>query len=390
MRQVWKIAVTLLLAAIAFGTAMYLDRHPLNSPSEVSVRPAVQTTIPTEQTEEIPTETTEAFLKDTAWETTFPTETTLPPETEGREERFLLTFVGDCTFGGSPVNYYADVGFVKTVGEDYAYPFRNVISYLEADDATFINLEGPLTDEGNPMEKKHAFRGPEAFVNILTENSIEFASLANNHTNDYGDVGYRNTQKVLDQADIPYVERDASCLMTLEGGLKIGVYGMVYYQLDAADMKQEIQALRDQGAELVIVAPHWGNEGSYRATEKQKEIGRAAIDAGADIVWGSHPHVLQPIEEYNDGVIYYSLGNFSFGGNTAPRDLDSAIVVQEVIRSPQGAVTLGTREVIPVSISSSERFNNFQPTPYPEGIRAYDRVMEKIQGTYAGRNLSIE
>ena len=73
---------------------------------------------------------------------------------------------------------------------------------------------------------------------------------------------------------------------------------------------------------------HWGLEGSYRVTESQKQLGRAAIDAGADIVYGSHPHVLQQIDEYNGGYIVNSLGNWSFGGNTAPRDRDAASPVR--------------------------------------------------------------
>jgi len=240
------------------------------------------------------------------------------------------------------------------------------------------------------MEKNHTFRGPEAFVNILTENSVEFVSLANNHANDYGEIGYRNTTRTLGNAGVPYVERDASTLVTLECGLKVGVYGTVYYALDVKDMEQEIRSLKEQGAELIIVAAHWGNEGSYQATDEQKKVGRAAIDAGAHIVWGSHPHVLQPIEEYNGGVIYYSLGNFSFGGNSAPRDLDSALVRQEIIRDSQGTVKLGQRTIIPVSISSVEGTNNFQPIPYEENIRAYERVFEKLEGTYQGRNLPIQ
>ena len=381
MRQIWKIAAILLLAVTIFVAARYLDRNPRRVDSGVSVRtPLTETTAASEAAQ--------VFAPETV--ATAPVETTLPPETATREESFLLTFVGDCTLGSSPSNYYAGVGFVQTVGEDYGYPFRNVISFFENDHATFVNLEGPLTDEGNPMEKKHAFRGPESFVNILTENSVEFASLANNHTGDYGETGYSNTKKVLETAGIPYVERDASSLVTLDGGLKVGVYGTVYYDLDVADMQQEIQSLKDQGAELVIVAAHWGNEGSYRPTEQQKNVGRAAIDAGADIVWGSHPHVLQPIEEYNGGVIYYSLGNFSFGGNTAPKDLDSAMVTQEVIRNANGEITLGTRTVTPVCVSSVEGTNNFQPTPYAEGVRGYERVLEKIGGTYEGRNLPIQ
>ena len=178
-------------------------------------------------------------------------------------------------------------------------------------------------------------------------------------------------------------------LLTLEGDLKVGLYGMVYYLLDVQDMTQEIQALRDQGAELVIVAPHWGTEGSYRPTQEQIDVGHAAIDAGADIVWGSHPHVLQPVEEYGDGVIFYSLGNFSFGGNGYPQDFDTALIQQEVIRQTDGSICLGERTLVPASVSSVSDRNNYQPTPYDPGSEDYDRVISKLDGTFQGPNLQI-
>ena len=316
-------------------------------------------------------------------------ETTQPATTEPQPETFLLTFVGDCTFGTNQVNAYAEYGFTKTVGQDYGYPFRNVTDYVNPDDGTFLNLEGPLCDEGYPVQKKHTFRGPTEYVSILTENSIQAVTVANNHAFDYGQTGYDSTLAVLEEAGIPYVQRDSSVLLTLEGGLKVGLYGMVYYLLDVQDMTQEIQALRDQGAELVIVAPHWGTEGSYRPTQEQIDVGHAAIDAGADIVWGSHPHVLQPVEEYGDGVIFYSLGNFSFGGNGYPQDFDTALIQQEVIRQSDGSICLGQRTLVPASVSSVSDRNNYQPTPYEPGSEEYDRVLSKLDGTFQGPNLQI-
>lgn len=109
-----------------------------------------------------------------------------------------------------------------------------------------------------------------------------------------------------------------------------------------------------------------------------------------DIVYGSHPHVLQPVEEYGDGIIYYSMGNFSFGGNNYPRDLDSVILQQEVIRDPDGAITLGELTMIPCSISSLPVQNNFQPTPYEEGSTEYLRVMDKLTGDWKGADLVVD
>ena len=328
----------------------------------------------------------------TVLETSVPETTEAPTTvpTEPPEAHFLLTFVGDCTFGANPSNTYAGYGFPKTVGEDYAYPFRNVIGWFEKDEATFLNLEGPLSDAGNPMQKKHVFRGPTAYVNILTENSVEAVTIANNHTMDYGQTGYDSTVATLQQAGVPFVERDNSCVFTTENGLTIGLYGAVYYVLDEAAITSGIAALKEQGCDLVIFAPHWGVEGTYRPTDAQVKLGHAAIDAGADIVWGSHPHVLQPVEEYNGGIIYYSLGNFSFGGNGYPRDYDTAILQQEVIRSADGTVTLGELIRIPANVSSAADRNNYQPTPYEAGTAAYDRVLHKLDGSWTGSNLPIQ
>ena len=128
----------------------------------------------------------------------------------------------------------------------------------------------------------------------------------------------------------------------------------------------------------MIFAPHWGVEKTYTPTKEQPDAGYAAIDAGADIVWGSHPHALQPIEHYRDGVIFYSLGNFSFGGFTVPADFDTALLQQEVIRDADGTVSLGALTVVPCCISSIADRNNYQPTPYTAREEGYDRVLEKL------------
>lgn len=341
---------------------------------------------------------TESQWTETFWETE-PTEQTGEAGEESREageqttepqpERFTLTFAGDCTLGSNPVNFYAGQGFIKTVGEDYGYPFRNVGDYFTGDDFTMVNLEGPLCDEGNPVQKKHTFHGPAAYTQILTQGSVEAVTIANNHMLDYGEKGYASTVEALDGAGIPYVERDGSRLVKTQSGLTIGLYGMVYYKLDVEDMMEEIRKLREQGAEIVIVAAHWGTEHTYRPTEEQVQVGHAAIDGGADIVFGSHPHVLQPIEEYGDGVIYYSLGNFSFGGNGDPSDYDTALLQQEVLRWPDGRVELGELTRIPACVSSVSGRNNFQPTPMEPGRAEYDRVLSKLDGSFAGPNLPI-
>ena len=314
-------------------------------------------------------------------ETVLPTETE-PPETEPEERVFTLSFAGDCTFGAAPSIYHAPVGFLKTVGDDFGYPFRNVAQYLSTDDFTMVNLEGPLGEVGNLVPKQHNFRGPVKYVNVLLEGSVEAVTIANNHTMDYGPACYASTVETLTEAGVPFVERDSTLLLPLEGGLTLGIYGTSYEYVDEEALTAGIAGLKEQGADIVIYAAHWGVEGSYVPHPYQEKLGRMAIDAGADIVFGTHPHVLQPVEEYGNGVILYSLGNFSFGGNCGPEDYDTAIIQQQVILDGQGNVRLGQRTCIPCCLSSEQGRNNFQPTPYEPGTESYERVLRKLSGTY--------
>lgn len=293
---------------------------------------------------------------------------------------YTFTFAGDCTFGSPPSSYNAPSGFVQTVGEDYGYPFRNVLSYFESDDLTIVNLEGPLTEHTGYVSKRFIFRGPQRFTNILTQNSVEAVTIANNHTRDYNQEGYDDTRQALEDAGVPYVEEAKGTLIRLEGGLTVGLYGMTYaHYPDAGELQEAFEQLRQDGADVIVFLPHWGVEESYMISPAQVQTAHDAIDAGATIVCGSHPHVLQEVERYADGIIFYSLGNFSFGGNAKPSDFDTALIQQQLVVEPDGTVTLGQTTAVPASVSSAKWVNNFQPTPYEAGSEAYARVMKKLK-----------
>ena len=343
---------------------------------------------PVEET--LPTETTEVTVPPTTLppETEPPTTDPEPTETEPPEEYFYLTFAGDCTFGGEPKIYYAPWGFLNTVKEDYGWPFRNVMEWFGNDDFTMVNMEGVLCDSGNPVDKKFTFRGPTSFVNILTENSVEAVTLANNHSMDYGWNGYASTKATLEAAEMPYVEKQSTLLFTTGSGLTIGIYAEEYTAMDLDLLTRSVAQLREQGAELIVYAVHWGAEGHFYPQDHQIEYAHQVIDAGVDIIYGSHPHVLQPVEEYNGGIIFYSLGNFSFGGNMYPKDLDTAVVRQQVIRQGD-EIRLGELTVIPCSCSSIPVRNNYQPTPYGEGTEEYQRVLDKLAGLWKGKATPI-
>ena len=290
------------------------------------------------------------------------------------------------------IAFTGDIAFSKYFAKGYENPNLmdgEIVDFLQTADHVVANVEAPVTGGDIQSERKLNHVNPPEAVPLLLHLNARIWNLANNHTMDHGKTGFQATKDALDAAEVTYVEPDGSALYTTESGLTIGLYA-VNFALDKKDMKQEITALRKAGAEIVVVAFHWGIEGSYRANPEQIQNAHDCIDAGADIVYGHHPHVLQRIEEYNGGIIYYSLGNFSFGGNTFPRDTDSVILRQEIIREVDGSVRVGEMELIPVSISSMVGQNNYQPIPLEPGTEAYDRVLSKLDGSFTGPDLNVD
>ena len=115
------------------------------------------------------------------------------------------------------------------------------------------------------------------------------------------------------------------------------------------------------------------------------------MDAGADFVYGSHAHTLQPAEEYKGKLIYYSMGNWTFGGNTNPRDKDTVMVRLTVMRDLDGSISLADRENIPCSSSGESNINNYQPVILDEEADAERcaRIRAKLDGSFTGSDLSI-
>ena len=337
-----------------------------------------------ETTMETARETTEATTP-----TTQETAEATTVSTEPQPVRYVLTFAGDCTLGnhkGADPNS----GFIGTVGQDYSYPFADVTEYFANDTATFINLEGTFTDYPYAEDKMFAFKGPKDYINILTQGSVEFANVANNHTYDYGQQGFKDTVALLEEHGIAYAESKKYTIFEVADGLKIGVYS-VAGAYNTNGLAQNIKAMKKAGADIIIACMHWGQEYYYVPNMDQVIIARAAIDAGADIVYGHHPHVLQKIENYKDGVIFYSLGNFSFGGNNSPADKDTAILQQEFIRYPDGTLEMGELTIIPCYVSGILEYgNDFQPMPIPEtDEEAYQRVLTKLAGKFHLTNLHV-
>ena len=215
-------------------------------------------------------------------------------------------------------------------------------------------------------------------------------TLGNNHTNDFGPQGLTDTQSALDSVKVDWVGPGDSKVFETENGLKIGVYCPGWAGLSEGNIQNGIAALQSAGADLCVFAPHWGNEGSYTVSANQEAFAHIAIDAGAQIVCGTHPHVLQRVEEYNGGYIFYSLGNWSFGGNTAPRDRDTAIAQVTIKQQKDGSFAMTGYTLVPCCLSSADGVNDYRPVPYEADSEDFLRVMSKLDGSFTGSDLTVD
>lgn len=209
--------------------------------------------------------------------------------------------------------------FLKTQkAGDFAFPFININLFLKGADFRLANLEGPITkfESVATRDNRMRFTFSLRFLEELKKR-FDIFSLANNHTLDFGEDGLKQTKDFLAQEEIGFFgdfkNRKESISKVIEkNGIKIGFVGyhaLVYKNL--SEIIKEIQDIKNK-SDFVIVFSHWGDEYQVMFSSSQQEEARMFIDAGADLILGSHPHVIQPIEIYKNKVIFYSLGNFIF------------------------------------------------------------------------------
>lgn len=290
-----------------------------------------------------------------------------------------VSVVGDCTLGTDETFDYSTSlnAYFDNYGSSYF--LQNVKPIFSADDLTVANFEGTLTESDAREDKTFAFKAPASFAKILTDGNVEAVTTANNHSHDYGEQGFTDTLNALEAEGIAHFGYDETAVMNIKG-IKVGLVGI--YELKdhlerTQQVKDNIAKVKSEGAQLVIVIFHWGNEKEEVPDSNQMTLGRLAIDEGADLVCGHHPHVLQGIETYKGKNIVYSLGNFCFGGNSAPSDMDSMIFQQTFTITENGVQADNVTNIIPCSISSEYGYNNYQPTP-AEGEEA-QRIQNKIE-----------
>lgn len=302
------------------------------------------------------------------------------PTAPAAKTRLTMTFTGDSILGSEEKSRKKPESFHSFIDRHgYGWPYSGLLELLSQDDLSIINLEGVLKDDtrGRQEGRLHWFRGPTDFVNILPAGSIELAGLANNHMRDYGLAGHNSTRKALSDAGIPYFGYGDTYIHEHQG-LKIGFGGIreTIWRQKPQLPGEEIAALREAGCDYIIYTIHAGKEYSRTHNELQTKMAHAIIDAGADIIIGMHPHVVQGIEQYKDGLIVYSLGNFSFGGNLKLTEFDG-LALQVILDFDGRALRQTTLKLIPVLTTGTKPANDFRPIPASGEDK--DRILQLVQ-----------
>ncbi len=275
----------------------------------------------------------------------------------------------------------------------YSYTFGGVRDMLQESDIIFLNLETPLSDRGRPYEeKKYVFRADPEAAQAMRSAGVRVVSLANNHIMDYGPDALDDTLKSLRSAGIAHVGAGRTrSEASMPAAFRIRNINTTFLAFSNTfprefwagkespgaffgsdwTVKRAVKAASGTGP--LIVSFHWGEELARQPKEYQIYLARLAIDSGADLVVGHHPHVPQPIEIYRGRPILYSLGNFSFGSYSS--NATEGLMVKAFI----GADGISTKlEIYPLLVDNEKVAFKPRLLPGPEGRAVFDSITGAI------------
>lgn len=266
-----------------------------------------------------------------------------PAASSPAQEKVTMAFTGDVIFASNVET------ILKTNG--YDYPYREIQELLQKPDLTVANLESPITTRGDQQQKQYTYRSRPEALPAFKAAGFDVVNLANNHILDYGADGLLDTLKALDQTGILHagagknLEEAYKPAIVEKNGIKIAFLGFSHKVPDNSwkaeksrpgttqlyDPSQAIKTIKQtkEQADLVVVMAHWGDERADRPLEEHRKMARSFIDAGADLIVGTHPHVLQGLETYNGKWVVYSLGNFLFTTNDHAPTWETAVLQAE-------------------------------------------------------------
>ena len=313
--------------------------------------------------------------------------TVLPFAGFAENEEVVVSFVGDCSIGDSAQYMEYDSSYHSCLEKNgYTWPFSLVQEYLQNDDLTVANLEVVFTNENKHADKTYYLKGKPENVQVLTLGSIEVVNTINNHSMDFHDRGYRESLQILEDAGIKHFgsyrvfnDNGYDYLAIADAkGIRFGFVGFSYPQdNDQKRIASRIEKLKtEENCDVVIVSLHWGRETHMTPESWQYKYAKTVIDAGADVIWGHHPHVIQPIHFYKGKPIMYSTGNFTFGTMSSV-DPSTGIFQLTFERNADGTVEVTKLQVIPCKTQASPDFRPYELTAESERKDVFKKLRFK-------------
>ena len=277
------------------------------------------------------------------------TDTPSPENTESESGTAVVSFLGDCSIGDAYTAVKKGNSYHSVVDKNgYAWPFSEVQEYIGTDDMTVGNLEVVFTDRDERKPIVYPLRADADHVNILLEGSIDVVNTANNHCYDYYRNGYTDTLATLDEAgvghfgSVNYSKENGfdDVLIRDVNGIRFGFFGFSYpNDRDLKHAKELIDKLREEEhCDYIIASLHWGRETYTMPSKGNVDYARRLLDLGADMLYGHHPHVLQPVAVYGSKPILFSTGNCTFGTLSGGMDQHAAIFRLTFEKTEKGTV----------------------------------------------------
>ena len=282
----------------------------------------------------------------------------------GEETCLTLTVGGDCVLATREEwQDDADTFLTAVEANGMGWPFQHLAPIFQADDMTLLNLECVLQEgnKGHDYTRQHNFRGKPAYAQMLVDAGVEQVNVANNHFVDYRTSGKRSTLAALDAAGVGY-SGYGHLYIWEKDGVKIGFGGCreTVWKKSRTTIRKDIRALKKAGCDLIVYSCHWGREYSPTHNRAQERMADYAIKCGANILIGSHPHVVQGVEVRSGALVLWSLGNLVFGGTHDLTVFDGLLAQLEL--HFEGKKYLGAQvTLLPVLTSGSAPENDFAP-----------------------------
>lgn len=370
-----------ILASLVAITFLLLSgcSHSENEPIVTTFEKEISSTVTCTTAETVVTTTNSILTSEVVTESM--TESLTETSTVNTPKQITISFLGDCTLAsqkgqeqeGNMINY------LNT--KETSYFFEKCMDIIGNDDFTIANCENVFSDIATTeIAKDHNpafwFRSSTKNAAVFADNSIDAVSISNNHSNDYGSNGYTETKTALENVNVLWGDAENPIILEKDD-ISIGIICCKFWSSYNVDsIVQQINELSEKTS-IQIVFFHGGTEKVHEPETWKIDGCRKFVDAGADLVVGGHPHVLQPYEEYNGVSIIYSIGNFCYGGHRTPEN--RTMIYQQTFTLDNDNVIIESEEnIIPFYVYTGTT-NNWQPAPI-ENEDESNKVLDFVYG----------